>query len=205
MKLSQKVTYGVLGLMLAFGASLIMTSDARAQSTFASDYSITVPAGSQGGTASLDYEYSGSDSLTTCSDTTVSVTIPQTASTLTGTVNLINVPTGTTNNCEYTATISGLPADLSPFAPQANIDNTNPDFAASLTIINANTIGNGVVTDTFEDPSDMNTIVTDIALEQSTDVWKIAGFVIATLLGLTLAILVIRKVIGRFRRIGSAG
>ena len=66
--------------------------------------------------------------------------------------------------------------------------------------------GDGTADDvTGDEIGEMDDVVKDVVLEQAPNVWIFAGFAIGVLLGLGLAVMVIRNVIGRFRRIGSAG
>ena len=145
MKFKSKLTYAIGLVAFTIGALIAIQSPAQAQTTFTSSYEIDIPAGSVGGTAVLSYAYSGSDSLTTCSSPTVNISIPSTAVVRTGSVTLINVPQGTTNSCEYTATISNVPPDLESFTPRTGITASNNDFTTFFRIDNNNSIGNSVV------------------------------------------------------------
>ena len=66
--------------------------------------------------------------------------------------------------------------------------------------------GDGTADDVQGDEiGEADDIVKDVVLEQATNVWQFAAWSIGILLGLALIWMVMRKILGRFKRIGSGG
>lgn len=196
---------GILTLSSAIGILTATQSTAQAQTTFTSNYSVTIEAGTTGGTAQLNYEYTGSASLTTCTSHTETLTIPNnTQVTRTGTVSLINVPSGTTEQCEYTATIENLPAGLTAPAPRANIDASDTDVTLTVSLSSSILAGNGIGNNVAGDaPADAWNVVYDTTVEFIPMIFMFMAAFIAVVITLMLVRRGIRKVRGMIVSTGT--